>query len=309
MMLNPFDKTLPSCSTLSILEKEQLFGTAPLTQIWVMVEYPNSFGGKALEESNLLDKVKAYLFDIQKTLPASRVLFIRQEKPKDDAGINVFVGLSAFQQPRLYEFHIPKYDDLLTLDIVSLSEGKAELQKNSRQEPLILVCTNGKRDPCCAQWGQQVYFEMAKHSADFVWQTSHVGGHRFAANVICLPHGIYFGRIRPDQADHLISDYRNNRLTLHSYRGRAHYPPEVQVAEYYLVAQTSNLDIDAFHLLKSSPTMPDQWEVSFASSDNGIQYTLVISAHQSAFENYESCSTPNKRAPRLQYQLESWSKS
>jgi hypothetical protein len=308
-MQNPFDITLPSCSALSILENEQLFGTAPLTQVWIMLEYPDPFGGKALEESKIPGTVKAYLTDTQKTIPASRLLLIRQDQPKTDAGISAFVGLSSIHQPRLYEFHLSNYDELLNLDLSSLSTGKIELTEYLRTEPLFLVCTNGKRDPCCAQWGQQVYLEMAKLSAGSVWQTSHVGGHRFAANVICLPHGIYYGRLRPDQANSLLSDYQGNCLSPQNYRGRAHYPSEVQVAEYYLASQISIMDIDGFQLLQSNQIKPNLWEVIFVSRVNGTQYNLVISAHQSTFENYESCSTPDKRAPRLQYQLETWSKS
>jgi hypothetical protein len=150
---------------------------------------------------------------------------------------------------------------------------------------------------------------MAKHAADLVWQTSHLGGHRFAANVICLPHGIYYGRIRPEQAISLMSDYQNNRLTPQSYRGRAQYPPQVQAAEYYLLAKTSLSDVDAFQLRQSHQIALNRWEVTFNSRVDGVQHLLVITAINSEFANYESCSTLEKRSPRLQFQLERWSKS
>lgn len=308
-MQNIFDKSLPSCSALSIQVHEQLFGTAPLTRVWIMVEYNHPFGEKALEESNIPDTVKTRLSDLQKSIPASRVLLIRQEIPTTNTGISMFVGLSSKEQPLLYEFHFTSYEELVNLDVASLSAGAIELQENIRTEPLFLVCTNGKRDPCCAQWGRQVYLQMASLAGNSVWQTSHVGGHRFAANVICLPHGIYQGRVRPDQAATLIDDYRHNQLTPHNYRGRAHYSPEVQVAEYYLLAQTNLWNIDAFQFLHTDQTATNFWKVIFISRVDGSKYHLEISAHQSPFDNYESCSKPNKRAPRLQYQLEKWSKS
>ncbi len=308
-MENSFDKNLPSCSALSLQVSEQLFGTAPLTEVWIAIEYPLPPGGKALEESTIPDAVKAHLLDIQKEIPASRLLLIRLENPRMRPGISVFVGIPSIQPSRLYEFHLTNYDELLNLDFASLASGQIELPENFREEPLFLVCTNGKRDPCCAQWGHQAYLAMAEREADSVWQTSHLGGHRFAANVICLPHGIYYGRIRPDHATSLMSDYRNKRLTLQNYRGRAHYSPEVQAAEYYLGEKTSILDIDAFQLRHSLQTSPNRWEVTFSSRADANQYFLVITANNSSFVNYESCSTPDKRQPRLQYQLERWGKS
>ena len=306
-MQNPFDKNLPSCSALSIEVNEQLYGTAPLTEVWIALEYPFPFGGKALEESTIPDAVRAYLIKIQKSFPATRLLLIRQEKPNPE--MRAFVGLSSILPPRLYEFHLSNYEELLKLDFASLLSGQVEWSGNFRDKPLFLVCTNGKRDPCCVQWGYPVYSAMAKQAADLVWQTSHLGGHRFAANVICLPHGIYYGRVRPEQATSLMSDYQNSRLSPQNYRGRAQYASEVQAAEYYLLAKTSNLDVDGFQLRHSRQITPNRWEVTFNSVADGIQYFLIITANNSAFTNYESCSTPEKRSPRLQYQLERWSKS
>jgi hypothetical protein len=150
---------------------------------------------------------------------------------------------------------------------------------------------------------------MASLAEGSVWQTSHVGGHRFAANVIFLPHGIYNGRVRADQVASLVDDYRHGRLTPYNYRGRAHYSPEVQAAEYYLMEQTNILNTGAFQLQQSDQKTPNFWEVTFVEHADGTKYHLEISAHQSPFDTFESCSTPNKRAPRLQYQLEKWSKS
>jgi hypothetical protein len=308
-MQNSFYKNLPSCSALSIEVNEQLFGTAPHTEVWIALEYPFPAGSKALEESTIPDAVKAYLFNLQKSIPGTRLLLIRQENPKPHLEIRAFVGLSSILPPRFYEFHLSNYEELLNLDFASLFSGQIEYPQNFHDQPLFLVCTNGKRDPCCAHWGHPVYSEMAKHAANLVWQTSHLGGHRFAANVICLPHGIYYGRIRPEQATSLMSDYQNNKLTHQNYRGRAHYSPEVQAAEYYLLVKTSSLDIDAFQLQQSHLTAENRWEVTFISREDGIQYFLEISAINSAFANYESCSAPEKRLPRIQYQLERWSKS
>ena len=58
-----------------------------------------------------------------------------------------------------------------------------------------LVCTNGKRDACCARDGVPVARALAALRPDEAWECSHLGGHRFAANVALLPEGLCFGRV------------------------------------------------------------------------------------------------------------------
>lgn len=308
MMQNPFFKDLPSCSALSRSLEEQLFGTAPKTNFWLMVEYPVPFGEKALEESGLPDSVKSYLADLQKSIPAFRVLLIRRDKPETGGVIRVFAGASAANRPRLVEYRLGDYEEILSIDISSLASGVIDSIGKLRREPLFLVCTNGKRDPCCAHWGRPVYQAMSQLVGDSVWQTSHLGGHRFGANVVCLPHGIYYGHVNPDQVETLVDDYQKQRLTLANYRGRTCYDPHVQVAEYYLMSQTTVFDVDAYQLQSAQQISSNRWEISFLSRLDGSEHRLYISAKQSGFDNYESCNTPNKRSTHLQYHLEGWSK-
>ena len=46
--------------------------------------------------------------------------------------------------------------------------------------PLLLVCTHGRRDACCAQFGRPTAMALARRYGTAVWETTHVGGDRFA---------------------------------------------------------------------------------------------------------------------------------
>jgi hypothetical protein len=64
-----------------------------------------------------------------------------------------------------------------------------------------------------------------------LWQSSHHGGHRFAANLLALPTGIQLGRISPAQATAAATLLAEGRIPLEHYRGRTLYEPRAQAAE------------------------------------------------------------------------------
>src|SRR5436305_620153 len=65
-----------------------------------------------------------------------------------------------------------------------------------------------------------------------VWETTHVGGHRFAANLVILPHGLYYGPVGVGPAAAAIDAYRRGAVLPGRYRGRAGQPRAEQEADY-----------------------------------------------------------------------------
>jgi hypothetical protein len=94
-----------------------------------------------------------------------------------------------------------------------------------------LVCTNGARDPCCAIRGPAVAQALERAWPGQVYECSHLGGHRFAANVLVLPDGLCFGRLDTRDALALADELEDGRLPLEHLRGRTAYAPEQQAAE------------------------------------------------------------------------------
>src|SRR6266536_819344 len=63
--------------------------------------------------------------------------------------------------------------------------------------------------------GRSLYQALAELAEeDWVWQISHVGGDRFAGNVVVLPEGLYFGRVGPGEAWPVLEDYLGGRIDL-----------------------------------------------------------------------------------------------
>ena len=76
---------------------------------------------------------------------------------------------------------------------IGVVAGDPKYQKYVSDARLYLVCTNGNRDKCCAKFGQPVYEQVARDVGESAWQTTHIGGHRFAATIMLLPTGDMFG--------------------------------------------------------------------------------------------------------------------
>ena len=98
----------------------------------------------------------------------------------------------------------------------------------------LLVCTHGRREVCCARFGRPVARALAARFGSVVWETTHVGGDRFAANLVVLPTGAYYGRLDPGSAVTVAEMALEGRITLDQFRGCAGLPAAVQAAECLL---------------------------------------------------------------------------
>ena len=128
--------------------------------------------------------------------------------------------------------------------------------------PLLLVCAHGARDACCARHGVGLYLaledardraalghgvkgEGASPTLPEIWQTSHLGGHRFAAVALSLPDGHVYGRVRPAQATALLAGVATERLfSLEHVRGSSRRNPAEQVAELHVRNMLDRRDFD-----------------------------------------------------------------
>jgi hypothetical protein len=290
------------CSERSIALGEQLFGTAKKTTIWLLLEYPYLWGRKAFEESNLPAQLKSHLSAFLDDIPDSKLLLIKNKTALRQDRITFFVVISTENQPKIYQFQFDSYADIEDLELTKLLSDQSAISSHLHSEPIFLVCVNGKRDPCCAKFGLPVYDQIAAIKRGMVWQSTHLGGHRFATNLLCLPHGILYGRVDEDSALPLIDADAGGNLMLDKYRGRTCFDSQVQAADYYLRQQTSITEIEAYRLAGVQVLKGDRWRVEFHSPSNGKVYQVTIFAELSEFQTYTSCSEEESTRV-LQYRL------
>ena len=296
------------CSDLSQQAGELLYGTATQTQAFLLLEYNGVWGEKALDESNLPGPVKVRLNELGKSIRGLKTLLIKtQRQPRSGSGLRLFVAALSSLTPRLYAFELVEYADLLTLDVPAILIGEPAYDAYRWEEPLYLVCANGRRDLCCARYGMPVYNALSG-ATQFsgepqVWQCTHVGGHRFAANLICLPHAVLYGRVHPENALAILDTDCKGQIYLNNLRGRVAFPPLAQAAEYYLRREHEEFSIDAYRLLDVQEITAGEWVVRFETHPVGEILTVQTRVGWTEGSVFESC-TLDKRTAMVHYDFQ-----
>jgi hypothetical protein len=143
--------------------------------------------------------------------------------------------------------------------------------------PLMVVCTHGKRDRCCAKNGRPLY-DALRHETEssWVWQSTHVGGDRFAGNVVMLPQALYYGRVEPGGVPALLEAHMSGRIEMEHYRGRAAYTFPLQAAEH-AIRESEGLDGIGDLELVGADTLDDGWRVRFRTQAAAVIEADVVS--------------------------------
>jgi hypothetical protein len=207
------------CSTVARRLGESLAGTAPVgTTRWLLVEHPGPWPIKPAQLSPVLARAEA---------AGIRVQLIRRPTRRRRASPHQVYLVNAREQ-WIEGREIDDLAGLGALDVERFAGFGARVDG-----PLYLVCTHGKRDACCAEFGRPVAAAVARDHAG-TWETTHLGGDRFAANVVCFPDGLYFGRLDPVSGPTVAAAYARGEVVLPHFRGRAGTPDTVQVAEHHV---------------------------------------------------------------------------
>jgi len=279
------------CAQESRDRAEPIVATASRVDHWLLVEYQGAWQRDAVGESHLSEPVKRHLSEQVALLPHSKLLFIRRRSRRSQDGLRVYVASSAERDPWLVGLELGQYDDLLRLDVT----GGRTLGRPV-EEPLLLVCTHGKRDRCCAAFGRALYDELrAQPEREWVWQSTHVGGDRFAGNVVVLPEGLYYGRIDPGDVRPLLDRQHRGEVLLDHYRGRASYGFAVQAAEHEARRTSGQLGIDDLQLLSSERTAVG-WRVVFRGREGELHHIEV--ERTEGDPALLTCSATTPRRPR-----------
>lgn len=221
------------CSLASLDQQEPLIGSASVGDRYVLVSRPKgAWAVKALMVDEFAE-LRAFRAQYDDTHGGTTVirLFAGVEAAPGTVEVRVFPGGVLFR-----DLPLPELPRVLASTFSGLKEG----QTPAGSEPCprtIAVCTHGKHDRCCAQFGQALFKELRAAQAELgaaVVESSHLGGHRFAATLLDLPPsgpGRMYGRLRADETPSFVAHLKAGSVWLDRYRGRVDLGAEAQIAE------------------------------------------------------------------------------
>jgi hypothetical protein len=205
-----------------------MIGSAPHARGWLLIEHPGPWAPEALAGSGI---DRAVLGGLSSAARASRarILLIRRPGRRQTGPRRAWMAIGPARSEcgtwREAGDLLNAASALRALAVEQLAPGAAP-----GGEPVVLVCTHGMHDTCCAVRGRPVAAALAERWPEAVWECSHLGGDRFAANVVVLPGAAYYGNLDAESALTAVAEHLAGRLSLRWLRGLARYTPAAQAA-------------------------------------------------------------------------------
>jgi hypothetical protein len=278
------------CALLSRARDEPMAGTASRVTRWVAIEQPGSWGEDALVESRLDREIGRTLQSAGRRHRFRPLLIRRPGWRKPDGAGCVFIARTTRSGGWIERIDLDRPVDVVRIDWGALESERPPGLGTAGPEMVHLVCTNGRHDPCCADQGRPVVRALDDAGVADVWESTHVGGDRFAANVVSLPHGIYHGRVEPGDAVELVADLGSGMLTLDRYRGRSCFSPLAQAAEVYARHDLGERRIHGLRVLGAERRGEDALAVRF--DHDGDAFEVVVRRERSAAETLTCGGAP-----------------
>lgn len=218
------------CAALSEALEEPLVGTSAVARSWLAIEQPGPWGRDALSASHLDAGVARELAALSAGTGV-RIVLIRRPGSHPDrhrpVPRTVYLAHTAPGRTWLERTTVVDPKELLDLDFARAGAGEPGLLGTPVSDRLLLVCTNSRRDVCCALRGRPIAADLAASHGNQVWECTHIGGHRFAPTAVLLPTGYSYGRLTTEFGARLLTD----GPVVTNCRGRSTWPAAGQVAE------------------------------------------------------------------------------
>ena len=242
MTSSPFSSGRVFCSDAARLRGDDNSATASRVDVWILVELPLTWGREPIVDAAIPPAVRQSLQHATDSIPNSRLVFIRK-RVHPPAATRVYVVRSS-GTPVVATRLLDSLEDVSSLSFGSMLESA-----KSSESPIVLVCTHGQHDSCCGRRGYPLFEALQERSGIEVWQCSHIGGDRFAANAVVLPWGLYYGPVEARDADFFASTILEGDIFINGFRGRSTVPRVVQAAEIHVRRVTGMAGRDDLELI------------------------------------------------------------
>jgi hypothetical protein len=282
------------CAVQAELRGDSMLGTAwPYAKV-LLIHQPGPWGPRGLLESRC-DPDVARRIDVAAASAGMRLQAIRRPG-KHEVGTpagGFWVGVADARAGAVSWWR--------THDLAEVAfelEAGRELRQPATVDtaPLFLVCTHGRHDACCALRGRPLAQELQHARPGRVWETTHLGGDRFAANLLVLPFGELYGRVLPFAAAELAERVDAGEVLPGLMRGRIGMSPIAQAGlvfahQHLGIAARAGLSVRAVQRIDA-----DLAEVSVQTPEGFVVVTVEI---ETAAPTQLTCRGPLRARARV----------
>ena len=212
------------CADAARLRADPIAGSAPQASRWLLLEHPGPWPVDAVAGAGIDPAVLSTLEEAA-SRAAGRILLVRRPGRINRLAARRWIVAG----PELGWVAGPWTEDR---DLVTAAQALLAdpAEAGGISEPIMLVCAHGVHDACCAIRGRPVASALAAEWPGQVWECSHVGGDRFAPNLVVLPDGYYYGNLDVRSAVHTVRQHLAGAVEPGPLRGIARFLPPVQAA-------------------------------------------------------------------------------
>jgi len=255
------------CAPSAERRGDPLAGSAAPVGRWLLVEQPGPWGRDAVRQSQLSTAVGDRLARRASAAGLRLVLIRRYGRPPGSAapaGDRRWAVVDS--RPGREATWWGTYGSDTELDDLPL-DGSTGTASGA---PTYLVCTHGRHDTCCAIRGRPLAGALASARPEQTWECSHVGGDHYAANLVVLPHGLYYGHVTPSTGPRLVAAYEAGQVDLTWLRGRSSLPAPVQAAQHHARLALDATGVDDLAPVGVQPLDAGRWRVRLSAQDGVV---------------------------------------
>lgn len=286
------------CSQTSREREELMTATASRVERWLLVEHRGAWGPESVPSGRMSQALSRALARQAHTSLARLLLVRRPSGTPSGDGRWVFAVDSRPGSERVLARHVT--DDSELVGLVPPYGVDQAPGWTVHEGPLYLVCTHGRHDRCCALRGRPVAKVLARAHPDRVWESSHVGGDRFAANLVVLPEGLYVGRVEVDEVVEVVQALTAGTLPAGHVRGRSSLPLPTQAAQQFARDATGRWAVTDLAPAVQEPAGPDTWRIVLSGPGGGdVDVVVRYDRQGDGGRHLLSCDADEAKVPPL----------
>lgn len=217
-----------------------------------------------------------------------------------------------FLFPEAITLEVPRVALPELLDAIRAGDALEHWNPQPQTRPMLLCCTHGKKDKCCAKFGYSTYKQLrdAARAGNLpidVWESSHLGGCRLAASAVAFPALRKYGRLTDTDIRPLLDSELADKPYLPCYRGRGDLTQAQQVAEIYVL--THYPEAEGYSRLEVGDEVEDSEQLIVPVNLNdsgGSARTLQVHCKRQSIVRYDTCADLPEGPSEAGYWVVDW---